>query len=388
MSAAERLDRYGREIFIVPVSLSDKAMLGRFIRVPFHVNAGDPNWVPPLMMERREALSPKKNPLFAHAEAQLFLAVRDGRDVGRISAQIDRLSPLTAEGIGYFGMICAEDDPEIFRTLFAAAEDWLRARGRTRILGPFNLSINEETGLLVDGFDTPPMLMMPHDPPYAMRRVEELGYAKAKDVLAYHYDIRHEFPPAVRKRLEKPLPPGTVLRRLDMSRYKQEIAALTGIFNDAWAGNWGFVPLTEADTDHLAASIRPLIDKNLVWFVEIDGEPAAFMVTLPNLNEAIRDLNGSLLPLGWAKLVWRLKVKGLKTGRVPLMGVKRKYAKGLSGGMLSWLLIDACRRECLKRGMEFFELSWVLEDNVPMRRIAESIIASPYKTYRIYGKTL
>jgi len=388
VSAAEQLMPQTGTVQIVPVSLSDKAMMDRFIRVPFLVNGGDPNWVPPLMMERRDSLSPKKNPLFSHLDIQLFLAVRDGRDVGRISAQIDSLSPLTGQGGGYFGMISAIDDAEVHAALFAAAEAWLRARGRTRVLGPFNLSINEEMGLLIEGYDTPPMLMMPHDPRYALRRIEQQGYAKAKDVLAYHYDIRAGFPDAVRKRLAKPLPAGTVVRKLDMKRYREEISAVTEIFNDAWSGNWGFVPLTEADTDHLAESIKPLLDKDLVWFVEIEGEPAAFLVCLPNLNEAIRDLNGELLPFGWAKLIWRLKIRGVKTGRVPLMGVKRKFAKGLSGGILSWLLVDATRKECLKRGMERFELSWVLEDNVAMRRMAESILAKPYKTYRIFEKAL
>lgn len=373
---------------IVPVPLSDRALLDRFIRVPLSVNAADPAFVPPLMMERRDALSPAKNPLFQHAEVQLFLAVRGGRDVGRISAQIDSLSPLTAEGIGYFGMICAIDDGVVFGALVDAAADWLRTRGRTRMLGPFNLSINEETGLLVDGFDTPPMLMMPHDAPHTMRRLEELGFTKAKDVLAYLYDMRLGYPDTIAKRLEKPLPPGTVLRRLDMSRYKQEIAALTEIFNGAWFDNWGFVPLTEADAAHMATSMRPLVNKDLIWFIEIEGEPAACMVCLPNLNEAIRDLGGNLLPFGWARLLWRLKIAGVKTGRVPLMGVKRKFAKGLSGGMLSWHLIDATRREALKLGMERIELSWILEDNVSMRRMIEVICGDAYKTYRIYGKAL
>ncbi|MFM2045766.1 MAG: hypothetical protein RLY86_4342, partial [Pseudomonadota bacterium] len=249
-------------------------------------------------------------------------------------------------------------------------------------------SINEETGLLVQGYDTPPAMMMPHDRPWLPGRIEALGYTKSKDVIAYLYDIRNGFPEAVRKRLEKPLPPGTRLRPLDMSRYAQEIRVVTEIFNAAWFDNWGFVPLTDADTEHLATTLRPLIQKDLVWFVEIDGEPAAFVVCLPNLNEAIRDLGGSLLPFGWAKLLWRLKVKGLKSGRVPLMGVKRKFAKGLSGGMMPWLLIKATRDACLKRGMETFELSWILEDNISMRRITEGIGGVPYKTYRIYGKSL
>lgn len=373
---------------ILPVPLNDRALLDRFIRVPFQVHAGDPTWVPPLMMERRDALSPAKNPLFSHLEVQFFLAVRDGRDVGRISAQIDSLSPLTADGVGYFGLICGEDDPEVFAALTGAAEAWLRARGRTRALGPFNLSINEEMGLLVDGFDTPPMLMMPHDRPYAAPRLEALGYGKAKDVLAYLYHMDQPIPDVIARRLEKPLPAGTVLRMLDMARYREEVTTLTAIFNDAWSGNWGFVPLTEADTAHMATALRPLIARDMVWFVEQEGVPVAFMVCLPNLNEAIRDLGGALLPFGWAKLLWRLKVAGLESGRVPLMGVRRSAARGLLGGMIPWLLINATRQACLKRGMRRFELSWILEDNLPMRRMTEMICGEPYKRYRIYGKAL
>ncbi|WP_404326520.1 dATP pyrophosphohydrolase [Aerophototrophica crusticola] len=344
--------------------------------------------MPPLLMEREESLSPAKNPFFGHAEVQFFLAVRDGRDVGRISAQVDKLSPLTADGVGCFGMICAEDDPDIFAALFEAAEAWLRAKGMRAAQGPFNLSINEEMGLLVAGHDTPPVMMMPHDQPYVARRIEALGYAKAKDVYAYWYDIRKELPKYVRQMLERKLPGQVVLRKLDMKNYARDVRYLTEIFNDAWMGNWGFVPLTDAETEHLATSLRPLVVADMVWFVEIDGEPAAFGVCLPNLNEAIRDLGGSLFPLGWAKLLWRLKVSGVKTARVPLMGVRQKFQVGLSGGILPFLVINGMRENAIKRGIEFVELSWILEDNLPMRKINERIGSIPYKTYRIYGKAL
>lgn len=388
MSAAEALAPQGASLRVYPVSPDDKAAMGRFIRLPYHINAKDPAWVPPLLMERAEALSPAKNPFFRHADVQLFLAVRDGRDVGRISAQVDRLSPLAAEGIGNFGMLCAEDDREVFAALFRAAEGWLRAKGLRGVQGPFNLSINEETGLLVAGFDTPPVMMMPHDQPYVARHVEANGYAKAKDLYAYWYDIRGELPKYVRQMLDRKLPGEVVLRKLDLRNYARDVRYLTEIFNDAWMGNWGFVPLTEAETEHLAKSLRPLVVADMVWFVEIDGEPAAFGVCLPNLNEAIRDLGGSLLPLGWAKLLWRLKVSGVKTARVPLMGVKQKFQVGLSGGILPFLVINGMRENAIKRGIEFVELSWILEDNLPMRKINERIGATAYKTYRIYGKGL
>ncbi|MGI9170613.1 MAG: dATP pyrophosphohydrolase, partial [Caulobacteraceae bacterium] len=230
-----------------PVEISPAATPGeleRFIRLPMRLNAGDPNWIAPLLFERREALSPRHNPFFEHADVQFWLARRSGRDVGRISAQIDHLARTDpAAPAGYFGMIAGEDDPAVFAALFAAAEDWLRTRGRVRALGPFNLSINEEVGLLVDGFDTPPMLMMGHDPAYAGRRIEELGYAKAKDVFAYISDVP-VFTPGVQTRLKRPLPAGVVLRSVRMDRFDEGVRILVDTLSDAWSQNCGAAPVT------------------------------------------------------------------------------------------------------------------------------------------------
>ncbi len=369
---------------VIPVAT--KAELDRFIRLPMRLNAGDPNYVAPLLMERHEALSPRTNPFFAHAEVQFWLAVRDGRDVGRISAQIDRLSPL--EGVGNFGMIAAEDDPDVFAALFATAEAWLRDRGRSVAMGPFNLSINEEVGLLVEGHDTPNMVMMGHDPAYTGGRIEGQGYARAKDIFAYVCSVQDDLPAPLLRRIRKGAADGVTLRTLDMKRFGEEVDTLTGILNDAWSGNWGFTPTTEAETKQLATALRPVIDPRLTWFAEIDGETAGFMVLLPNINEAARDLKGEILPFGWAKLLWRLKVKGLKTGRVPLMGVKRKFGQTLRGQLLPFQLIDAVAQAARKLGYERYELSWVLEDNLPMRRICDAGGAKVYKTYRLYQKAL
>ncbi|HYG88932.1 MAG TPA: dATP pyrophosphohydrolase [Azospirillum sp.] len=369
-------------IEILPVA--DRSGLDRFIRVPFALHRDDPAWIPPLLMERRAALSPSENPYFRHADAAFWIARRDGRDVGRISAQIDRLAEA---GTGHFGLLAAEDDGAVVGALMDTAERWLRARGSARVLGPFNLSINEETGLLVDGFDTPPMLMMGHDRPYLGPLLERAGYVKAKDVLAYVSESL-DLPAAIKAVVGRALPPSVRIRRLDMARYRHEIDALTGIFNDAWSGNWGFIPLTEAEIDHMARQMKPLIDERLVWFAEVDGEPAAFAVCLPNLNEAIRDLDGRLLPFGWAKLLWRLKVSGVRSARVPLMGVRRKHSGSLMGSLLAFRIMAAIHREAVALGIRRMEMSWVLEDNLPMRRIAEAVGGRPYKTYRIYGKTL
>ncbi len=367
-----------------------RAQMERFIRLPNRLNAGDPNYIAPLISERRQALSPGTNPYFDHAEAQLWIARRGRRDVGRISAQIDRLAPPEPGQpvTGNFGLIAAEDDPAIFAALFAAVEDWLRARGCGRALGPLNLSVNEEIGLLIEGFDTPPMVMMGHDPRYTAGRIEQQGYAKAKDVHAYLCRASDALPAPVLRRVRRGLPEGVSLRTLDMKRYDAEVATLTEILNDAWADNWGFTPTTEAETRALAKALKPVIDPRLVWFAEIDGEAAGVIVYLPNVNEAIADLDGRLLPFGWAKLLWRLKVSRVKSVRVPLMGVKRKFHGGRRGQILPFALIDAGAIRATRLGYERFELSWVLENNLPMRRISEAIGAEIYKTYRIYDKRL
>jgi GNAT superfamily N-acetyltransferase len=376
-----------QELSVIPVR-SD-AELERFVRVPMRLMASDPNYIAPLVMERKEALTPKTNPFFAHAEVQLFLAVRGGVDVGRISAQIDALAP--SDGgpkAGHFGLISAEDDATVFAALFAAAEEWLKARGCLRAQGPFNLSINEEVGVLVDGFDTPPMVMMGHDPVYTGARVEAQGYAKIKDVFAYHMTVTNDLPPRVLKLVSRGAPEGVRLRMLDMKRYFEEVDTLTGILNDAWSGNWGFTPTTEAETAQLAKSLKMVVDHRLAWFAEIDGETAGFIIFLPNINEAIADLKGEILPFGWAKLLWRLKVKGVKSARIPLMGVRRKFASGFRGRLLPFLLIHAAETEARKLGYTSAEGSWILEDNMPMRGILEAAGTRIYKTYRLYEKSL
>ncbi len=371
---------------LVPVSTPQE--LERFIRVPMRLSAGDPNFIAPLMFERREALSAKHNPFFQHADVQFWLATRGGRDVGRISAQIDHLAHTDpAAPAGYFGMIAAEDDAEIFAALFDAAEAWLRERGRAQALGPFNLSINEEVGLLIDGFDTPPMLMMGHDARHIEARIEERGYAKAKDVFAYISGVP-VFTPAIDARLKRPLAPGVVLRPIRMNDFDTEVRTIVDIWNDAWSQNWGAAPVTQAETKHLGESLKLILHKRLVWFVEIDGESAGFGVLLPNLNDAIFDLGGRLAPFGWARLLWRLKVRGVKRGRVPLMGVKRKFARDPRGAFAPFLILDAFRREAVKLGITEAEYSWILEDNLPMRHILEAFGARVYKTYRIYAKTI
>ena len=367
------------------VAVENRSLLDRFIELPSKLLADDPHYVAPLRLERREALSPKKNPYFEHAEAKFWLARRDGRDVGRISAQIDRL--VHDPAVGHFGMIAAENDPEVYAALFDAAERWLAARGKRRVLGPFNLSINEETGLLVDGFDSPPMMLMGHDPRHAGPRIEALGYTKAKDLIAYLYDIEHELPAAARRKLDARRSPALTVRPLEMKRYRAEFDTITAIFNDAWSDNWGFIPFTEAEIAHMARGMKMLIDPQCVAIAEMDGEPVGFGVALPNLNELINGFDGRLFPFNWLRLLVRLR-RGARTARVPLMGVRRSVAGGLVGGLAAFLVIDAMRNGLRAKGVQQVELSWILEDNRPMRHIIEALGAIPYKTYRVYEKTL
>lgn len=374
-------------IEIVPVE--SKADLDAFIRLPYRLHEGDPNWVPPLLMERREALSPKKNPFMRRARVRFWLAKRGGVVVGRISAQMDPfVAQIRSAEEGHFGMIAAEDDPAIFAALTGAAEDWLRGQGATIVYGPFNLSINEETGLLIEGRDTPPMMMMGHDLPYVADRLAEQGYEKVRDLLADIWRVGEPLPKMLEALQKRPVPPGVTIRNIDMKNYDREIRILVEIFNDAWADNWGFIPLTEDEAEHMGKQLRPLIVPELVWFAEVDGKPATFMVCLPNLNEAIADLNGRLLPFGWAKLLWRLKVKGVKSTRVPLMGVRREYQKSMSGPMMVGRIMHNLYRVVAKRGIESVEISWVLEDNIPMRRLSKQMGGKNYKTYRVYQKSL
>jgi hypothetical protein len=361
------------------------AELKRFIRLPGRLYAHDPNFVPPLDMERLDALQPGKNPYFEHAEAQYFLAMRNGVDAGRISAHVDRL--VKDPAIGHFGLIVAEDNPAVFDALFAAAESWLRERGKSKVLGPFSLSINEETGLLVEGFDTPPMIFMSHDPPYAAARIEAQGYGKAKDVVAYLFDMNVDFPPRIRRLAERYASSGVKLRQIDMSRFESEFGMVMEIFNDAWRENWGFVPFTDAELKHMAKGLKPLLDPKLTAIAEHDGRAVAFGIMLPNLNEAIRDFNGRLLPFNWIRLLLRLR-KGTASARVPLLGVRRSFSAGLSGGLAPFLIIDSMHKGARTKGIKSIELSWILEDNRPMRRIIEELGAVAYKTCRVYEKNL
>ena len=362
----------------------------RFFAVPHRVFAGDRNWVAPLTFERLHHLDRRTNPYFAHADAAFWVALLEETPVGRVSAQIDRLAPNSAGVVvGHFGFLDAIDDAGVFAALMATAEGWLQMRGAVRVSGPFSLSINDECGLLVDGFDTPPSLMMGHARPYYATHLEVLGYNKAKDMIAYNYPLDQDFPPAMGSFFAKIKAEDRLcFRHLRMGDFAREIARVVDIFNDAWSQNWGFVPFSEADMRYLARNLKPLLRSQDVAFGEIDGRAVAMAVCIPNVNEAIADLGGRLLPFGWAKLLWRLKVKAPASARLPLMGVKRCYQRTPVGAALMLGVIQAVRDDQRRRGTRSAELSWILEDNRPTRKLIEAIGGRPYKTYRIYEKRL
>jgi len=361
--------------------------LGQFIRLPWAIYGNDPSWVPPLIMERHEHLS-RKNPYFEHAQIRTWIAYRGTMPVGRISAQVDDLHIRHhQDATGFFGMLEAENNSETFQALLTVAENWLREKGMRRVFGPFNLSVNQECGLLVEGFDTPPYIMMGHACPYYGSRIEEHGYHKEKDLLAYLVQIDFEFPLVVKKLLDKNRK-DIVVRPLKKSNFSEDLETLRTIFNDAWSNNWCFSPYTKAEFDHLGKDMNPILDENLVQIAEFRGKPAAMIVVLPNINEILKDLNGRLFPFGLLKLLWGLKVAHPKSCRVPLMGVCQRYHGGLLGAALAFMVIDAVHEPAAKRGYREVEMSWILEDNMGMRNMIESIGGVAYKRYRIYGKNL
>ncbi len=370
--------------------IADKRGLRRFIGLTRSIYVNDPFWVQPLTFERLDHLDATRNPFMRAIDVRYWLASRDGRPVGRISAQVNRRHlELHQDDTGHFGFLEAVDDPAIFAALTETAETWLRERGMRRIAGPFNLSINDESGLLVEGLDTPPSMMMGHARPYYAQRLEALGYGKAKDLIAYDVDATVAWPEATQRLIARAdRMPGLRIRALDMRRYQEEIQTIVRIFNDAWADNWGFIPFGEDEAAYLAKSIRPLVDADSFAIGELDGEVVGMTVTLPNLNEAIAGLDGRLLPLGWLRMLWRLKVRGVKSGRMPLMGIVKRLQGTTKGASIALGMIERIRRRYRHLGYRHGELSWVLEDNQAVQAVIAATGARAYKRYRVYDKAL
>lgn len=373
---------------ILPVRT--KADFKLFFDVTRQVYRDDPNFVQPLFVERMDHLNPKKNPAFDSMEVAYWVVLRGLVPVGRISGQINRLHrERYGDSAGHFGFFEAIDDAEVIELLLTTVEIWSRERGAKVLQGPFSLSINDESGLLIDGFETPPQMMMPHGRPYYRGRLEALGFDKAKDLIAYDIDVTQPWPGQAQKlvdRMDKFK--GLRFRSLEWGRFEEEVGTICRIFNDAWSNNWNFIPLGDAEAIYLAKSIKPIVDADCFAIGELNGEPVAMAVTLPNLNEAIADLDGRLLPLGWAKLLYRLKIAGVKSWRMPLMGIKRSLQGSLKGAALTLGVIDRIKTYHTKNGVERGELSWILEDNDAIKSVIETVGGVPYKTYRVFERAI
>jgi hypothetical protein len=305
-----------------------------------------------------------------------------------VSAQVDRLHrERYGADTGQFGFLDAIDDPAVFAALMGAAEAWLAARGTTRVSGPYSFSINQECGLLVEGFDTPPVILMPHARPWFGPHLERAGYRPAKELLAYWVHTNFDPPRIMRSLIERYTRKVTV-RPLRRKQLAQELLILRELFNDAWSENWGFVPFTKAEFDELGQMLKLVVNDELVQIAEMDGAPVAFIVGLPNINEVLRELNGRLLPFGWLRLLRRLRRREIATGRVPLMGVRKDLQKSSLGSALAFLVIGRIKEELYARGITHVEMGWILEDNKGMRSILDAIGSRLYKRYRVYEKSL
>lgn len=371
-------------------TVTDKKQLKRFITTQYSLYENDPAYIKPLMMERLDALSVDKNPYFEHAEACFFIAVEDGVDVGTISAQIDQLAQEKwGPNLGHFGLFEAKS-PTVASALFKAAEDWLRQKGMKRMQGPWNLSSNQQCGMLADGFDTPPVIMMPHGKPDYINWTEDNGFKIVKKLLALETDTRNPFDPKT-ERIAKMARTNkkTNIRQIDMKNFRAELDIILDIFNDAWSDNWGFVPMTESEIEHMAKELKPIINPNTSMIAEYDGKPVAFMIMIPDVNHHIRDLDGKLFPFGVFKLLWRLLInKTQPRQRVPLMGLRKEmHGNRLTMAMMLEFFI-VIQKYINAHGCEFAEMGWILEENQSMISMIEAVNGKVYKTYHIYEKDI
>ena len=375
--------------------VAGKADRKAFVELPYRLYANNPNWVPPLKDEVYGLLTPGKNPWFEHGEAQLFVAERAGAITGRISAHVDHLAlkqPVEqgmGPGTGFWGLFEAQD-ADTASALIAAAQDWLRAKGMTKSMGPFSFSYWDEVGLLVEGQDHPPTVMMAFNPADYQRWVEAAGYSGVQDLFTYALEIDKGFPELTNRIVASgERNSRIVIRKVDKSKFDQEAALIIGILNDAWRDNWGFVPFTPAEIAYAGKKLKPLVYEDLIRVAEVDGEPVAFMMTLPNLNEKLIGYGGKLLPFNWVKLLWWLRKPKAKIMRVPLMGVLKKLQSSRIASQLAFMLIEFIRREAVvKYGATHGEFGWVLASNGPMRSVGEAVGGKVNKIYRIYEKAL
>lgn len=367
-------------------AVTGKAELDRFIKFPWEIYRDDPQWVPPLLMDVRAVLNPEKHPFHKHAKMQLFLAWRGTTVVGRVAAVVNEShNKFHAQSLGFVALFESIDNQTVADALFAATEDWLHECGMTAVQGPMSLSTNEELaspGVLIDGFDTPPSILMGHSPRYYASLFVNAGYDKTKDLIAYWVPDQ-QIPERLVRSKELLLKRNKLtIRALDMSRFDEEVAAIQTIYNSAWERNWGFIPMSGDEIVYMAKQLKPVVNPKLCAMAEVDGKPVGFILALPDFNQALRHVNGRLVPFGLIKLLWyRRKINAI---RVITLGLMPDYRnRGIDALLILHVFenaepIDMARGEC----------SWILEDNMPMRLAIEKIGGDAYKTYRIYEKQL
>lgn len=364
-------------ISVQPVTT--KSERSEFVDLPFRLYRGDPHWVPPLRRDIHELIDPDRHPFHEHATVELFLARRDGEVVGRIAAVRNELHlEIHGEPVGFFGLFETVNDEQVSRALFDAAARWLSSRGLHTMRGPASFSLNEEAGLLIDGFDGPPVVMMTYNPPWYADLVERYGFTKAKDLLAYLLSNASPTDRLLRAADKLRQRYKVTVRTLDRKRFWDEVALVRRVYNEAWERNWGHIPMTEAELMYMAKQLKPVVDPSLVVFAEVDGELAGFALALPDFNVALKRMNGSLFPFGWAKALWYSR--RIRTARVLTLGVLEKYRRAGVGELMELELL----KNGQERGIMNGEFSWILEDNPLMRTGLEKMGAKVYRTYRLY----
>jgi GNAT superfamily N-acetyltransferase len=368
---------------VIVLPTETKRDLLEFIKFPWEVYKDDPNWVPPLLVERKEFFDKKKNPFFQHADVIFYLAKRNGKTVGRITGIVNYKHIEThQEKVGFFGFFECIKEYEVAKLLLDSVRQWLKSKGMEIMRGPANYSSNEEWGFLTEGFDSPPVIMMTYNPPYYLEFMESYGMVKAKDLYAYYID-KNRLPPERLNKMAELIKKreNITIRAINMKDFPGEVARIKQIYNAAWSKNWGFIPMTDEEFNHLAKSLKQVIDPHLVFIAEVEGKPAGFALALPDVNQALIKLNGRLFPGGILKLLWHTKIRNKINGvRIITMGVVHEFQKR---GIDTVFYVEIFRVG-IKRGYTWAEMSWVLEDNVMMNRVLDLLGATLYKKYRLY----
>ena len=366
-------------------TVQTKKELNAFIKLPWKVYKNDPHWVPPLILDMKKILNKKKNPFFNHSDAELFLAQKDGEVVGRVAAIINNNHNNTHnEKTGFFGFFECLNKPEAAKELLNSAEAWVKEKGMTSFRGPTNFSTNDTCGFLTEGFDLSPAIMMTYNPKYYLNFIKESGLNKVKSFYAYYLHHNTPMPERFINFAKKTLQDKSLrFRNINMKDFKNEVEIIQQIYNDAWENNWGFVPMEKAEFTHMAKDLKPVVDPDIIFIAEVDGEPAGFSLALPDYNQILKNINGRLLPFGIFKLL--LNKKKITAVRVITLGVRHKFQK--KRGLAPAFYYETYMRG-INKGYSSGEFSWILEDNVLMNRALEGIGAKVYKKYAMYEKNI